>query len=135
MSLEQKKQETFEKLLYEASLLARSAEERGGLDRETADKFMEAVLAAPSVWTKYRFSCFWSFLQIVEDDATTKNDIKLLKNQFLKNKENRHSTERWRQPLLDALGCSKTITSMILRCTFEWVWRLSRVRLQKTMNE
>jgi uncharacterized C2H2 Zn-finger protein len=56
-----------------------------GRHREGADTLMEAVLAAPSVWTKYRFTAFQTFCQS-KRGALTENDVKLLKR-FLHNTE------------------------------------------------
>lgn len=58
---------------------------RQGPHREGADTLMEAVLAAPSVWTKHRFTAFQTFCQLTRG-ALTENDVKLLKR-FLHNPE------------------------------------------------
>jgi hypothetical protein len=57
--------------------------------RAAADKYMEAVLAAPSKWKKHRCFAFRSFIQIVLYDIKlcTKNDIKLFKKRFVENEE------------------------------------------------
>lgn len=44
--------------------------EESGCIRERADKYIEAVFAAPSVWTECRFDAFESYLSIVCDSGT-----------------------------------------------------------------
>lgn len=52
---EKKKARELQALLHEGMVLSEN-----GNEREAADKLMEAVLAAPDVWTKHRFVAFGS---------------------------------------------------------------------------
>jgi hypothetical protein len=63
---------------------------KGGDRRAAADKFLEAVLEAPSKSTEHRFQALRSFLQILYDDRCklcTKNDVKLIKKRFVENEK------------------------------------------------
>ena len=82
MVSEKKKLRHFQQLFDEADKLGQT-----GQHRASADK-MEAVLAAPSVWTKHRYTAFQTFAQIItEMHIHTKNDIKMLKKRFIYNEE------------------------------------------------
>lgn len=55
-------------------------------DRAAADVFLQAVLVAPSVWTKFRYSSFRFYTSAIEECPTEK-DIQILKSKFLENEE------------------------------------------------
>lgn len=78
---EKKKLRELQALAHKAAVLRENDSER-----EAADKYMEAVLAAPSVWTKNRYVAFNAYCDIV-CKSVTKNDAKWLKRHFLWNEE------------------------------------------------
>lgn len=81
MDLEEKSDQRFTALMNEA----RSLSERGYI-REEANKYMQAVLCAPTVWTKCCFIAFQALLSVLHTSAA-KGEIKQLKRRFLHNEE------------------------------------------------
>lgn len=67
MELEKKSTKRFKKLFREAEVLMES-----GRRREGANKYLEAVLACPSVWTENRYVAFEEYTTVLEEDAPTK---------------------------------------------------------------
>lgn len=102
-SSQKKKQlRKYNKLLDEALALNERVRLGGDIHikREAADKLLEAVLAAPSPWIKGRFALFTEYCKCVSlhniSDAHTeqkrrvfytKNDVKILKQNFVYNEE------------------------------------------------
>lgn len=74
MTPEEEKLKRFETLYAEAESLSRA-----GQQRQSADKYIEAVFAAPSVTTKNRNGAFCEFMNHIKCVSATKNDVKLLK--------------------------------------------------------
>lgn len=80
---EKKKSKAFEALLHKAMVV-----DDNGREREAADKYyMEAVLAAPSVWKKHRYYAFGCYCDIIGDLLEEKvqiprDEIKMLKRRF-----------------------------------------------------
>lgn len=86
MSLRRKALEKFN----ERFNFAVSQAKQGGRSKEETSKlFLEAVLAAPSVWTKHRLTAFRYYIGGIEN-SPSKWDLRILKRDFLLNEKEPH---------------------------------------------